>query len=665
MPMKVFDRLFRGLAVSILLGAAVSAMGSSSDGQQSVEEQFAAAIGHFTRAEYRQAAQLFEHLAREVAVNRRTTAAYIMLAKCQLYGGDGTAAQKTLSEFLRKFPSSSYRADALYTLGLAALKQRNHEEGVRVLLDAMDATPVPSLEQSILAVLDDAIDNFIPATTLRALFELGGSAVRREYLHVKLAEKFALMNDYTSAAEVLHRIRTQYARPLFGERLNALERKLREPREVKLGVLLPLMRHAAASSRERETAVGLYEGILLAMDQHAGSSVAKVTLDVRDTQRENSVVTAEARKLASDPSVVGIVGPAFSSAAFAAAVVANESKLPLITPTANATGLAATGPYVFQASPDLETRAQAMARHAVRTLGLRTFAVLSSNEHSSRILAEAFASEVRRLGGEIVAMEWYDRAVTDLTKQLMNIRKKGNAAVKEPFLSFSERTSATDLARLSKLGISRLVLDTLMATRSVINAKALLGDSAKARLDEQGIFYLNGDPRIDSVQRVVTAVQGVYCPISSPAEIGIVSSQLAYFNLKTKILGSGEWNNIAELNANRPYCKGVQFEADAFVEPQSARYAEFSTMFYRKYNRFPNKLNLYGYSVTHMVLTMIGRGATTREHLRDALSGLHDRESTLIKFNFTGGRVNSWVYILEYADGGIRQVTELDVEQEK
>ncbi len=666
--MKVFDRLLRGMAVYTLLVATVFPFASTgygqstSDNAKAVEERFATAVRHYGKAEYKPAAQIFGQIARDEQFNRRTTAAYIMLAKSQLYSGDGAGAENTVTEFLRKFPSSSYLADALYTLGLAALKQRNPEEGVRALLDAMDASPPPLLEKSIFAVLDEAINSSLSLPALRSLSNQGGSAIRREYLHIKLAEKLTLANDYTAAAQVLQEIRSQYLRPAFGERLDALEKKLREPRDVKLGILLPLMRNAASSSRERETGTGLYEGVLLALDQHPASSTAKITLDVRDTQRDNAIVTAEVRKLAADPGVVAIIGPAFSTAAFAAAVVVNESKLPLITPTANATGLAATGPYVFQASPDLETRARAMAQHAVEILNLRTLAVLSSNDQSSKTLAGAFAAEVRELGGEIVAMEWYDRGITDLTKQLTNIRKKGNSAVKEPFLNFGDRLQPADIAKLSRLGVSRYALDTLIATRSVVNAKFLLGESAKDRLEEHGIPYLNGDPRIDSVQRVVTAVQGIYCPISSPSEIGVISSQIAYFNLKTRILGSGEWNNIAELNANRLYCRGVQFEADAFLDSQSPSYAEFSTIFYRRYNRFPNKLNLYGYNVTKVLLTMISRGAVTREQLRDALANLRERETTHSKFNFTGGRVNSWLHILEYSDNAIRHVTEIDVE---
>lgn len=665
--MKVFYRFIRGMAACALLIGALSAFveagyaqSSSVDGKQ-IEEKFAAAIRHYTTAGYKQASRIFEQIAREEQFNRRTTAAYVMLAKSQLYSGDGSAAEKTIKEFLRKFPASSYIADARYTLGLAALKQRNHEDGVQALLDAMDSSPPPVLEGAILAVLDEAINSSLSVSELNDLRSQGGSMLRKEYLHVKLAEKLTLGNDFTAAAQVLQDIRTQYPRPVFGERIVALERRLHEPRDVKIGVLLPLMRNAAASSRERETGSGLYEGVLLAMDQYSSSSTAKVTLDVRDTQRDNAIVTAEAKRLASDPGVVAIIGPAFSSAAFAAAVVANESKIPLVTPTANATGLAATGPYVFQASPDLETRARAMAQHAVQTLNLRTFAVLSSSEQSSKTLAEAFAAEIKRLGGEIVAMEWYNRGAADLTTQLMSIRKKGNAAVREPFLSFSDRTSAADITRLSKLGVSRFTLDTLIATRSIINAKLLLGESAKIKLDENSIPYLNGDPRIDSVQRVVTAVQGIYCPISSSSEIGVVSSQIAYFNLKTRILGSGEWNNIAELNANRLYCRGVQFEADAFLDPQSSSYADFSTLFYQKFNRFPNKLNLYGYNVTKVILTMIRRGAATREQLRDALANLRERETTHSKFNFTGDRVNSWLHVLEYSDNAIRHITEIDV----
>ncbi len=630
------------------------------------EEDFNSGMSYYKKAEYASAAAAFGKVVLVNPPNQRTTAAMVMKAKAELYGGNAAEASRTLASFLATYPQSSYVPDAEFTLGLVNLKLNDYEQATSALLRAFrlgtKGNVAATLQEEILASLDETINSYIDQVTLRRFMTQAANENEEQYLLLKLAEKQVARGDYTTATMTLQEFRQKFPRPLFAERLTDLEVQIRKPKELKLGVLLPLMKHFEQGGREKEIGVSLLEGIEFAVREFNAVSQQHVTLEVRDSDREISVGVSEARKLASDPSILCIIGPAFSSMALAVAPVANEFHIPLITPTANANGIAATGPYVFQANPDLETRARAMAQYAVKDLNLKKLGILSSNELSSKSLAQTFEREARRQGAEVIAVEYYDKGVSDLVLQLTSLRKKANAAVNDPHIVFSERLPRKEIAKLQQLGIAQRMLDTLVAKRSIVNANDLLGENARSLLDAVGFPYSSGNPRADSVGIPLNVIQGLYCPIASAAEIGVISSQLAYHNIQTKILGSGEWNNLSELNANRMYCKNVVFESDSYMDIKEPAYQSFANHFTQQYNKVPNRNTIYGYGVTKTILAVIRQEATTREKLRDALNDVRGYETVHSRISLAPLRVNSWLHIFEYSQETIRHIRQINVE---
>ncbi len=81
--------------------------------------------------------------------------------------------------------------------------------------------------------------------------------------------------------------------------------------------------------------------------------------------------------------------------------------------------------------------------------------------------------------------------------------------------------------------------------------------------------------KLDSLHIPVTAIEAIYMPIASPEEIGVVGSQLVYYNIEAQILGSGDWYDLAELEANKRYADGVIFSSDTFVHPEDSTYQNF------------------------------------------------------------------------------------------
>lgn len=628
------------------------------------EEQFTAGLNLYKKGNFKSAAEEFSKIVRSARLNQRTTAAFVMKAKAELYGGDGDEAEKTLQAFLTSFAASSYVADAEYTLGLLYIKRGAYEKGVSSLLSSLRSIQSTSFglkESEILLLLDETIDKYLNAAALQLLATKAKNPKEEEYLRVKVGERQLATGDYNSARATLNLLTTKFTRPTFSEKISALEARLANPRPVKLGILLPLMRKSTAG-REKETGASLLEGFEFALEEQARQTAASISLEVRDTENDPQATATVAKELANDQSVVVILGPAFSNESLAAGAVANDTHVPMITPTATANGIVTRGEFMFQANPDFDTRAKAMAQHAVRNLHLKRIAILSPSEPVNKSLADVFAKEVRRLGGDIVGNEVYEKRSSDLTTQLSVLRRKAVILANQPFITFNHKITMNEIGKLGKLGVPVKTLDTLLIGRSTVNATDLLGENAKVKLQANAIPFTIGDPRLDSLQRINTAIEGVYCPISSSSEIGVISSQLIYAGFTTRILGSGEWNNLAELNANKRSCDGIQFESDGYLDTGNLLYTDFVGRFTRRYGKMPVKNNVYGYDVARLVLTLLGQGATTREEMKSALSRVTSFESLHSRISFSPHRTNSWLNILEYSNETIRRVSEVNVE---
>jgi ABC-type branched-subunit amino acid transport system substrate-binding protein len=355
-----------------------------------------------------------------------------------------------------------------------------------------------------------------------------------------------------------------------------------------------------------------------------------------------------------------VIGPIFSANALKAAAVANARSICLISPTANANGIAATGPYVFQANPDFEQRGRAMARYAVGTRGLKTLAILVSTEGNGRFMADAFLKEATDLGARVIATELYERGASDLKVQLGNIRRAGLLEMNDPLISFAGKVSRADIARLVQVGVPARRIDSLVEHSAVIRASKLLGPQARRKIDSVGIRTMATFIPLDSLATPLTTIDGIYVPIASSDEIGIVSSQIVYFNLQTQVLGSGEWNNLPELSAQKRYCTGVIFESESYFDERDSTYLEISRRYSERFSRRPTKYVFFGYDTARLLWSLIQKGGASRDGLARTLKTVENFQGLHAKIGFPPGRVNPWLHILQFDGEKVLHIGEVN-----
>ena len=657
------NSLFRlNLLVLLTVGLAGVAMAQEPvEYSAQAEDVFSRAVEQFKAGQFEDASAGFAQVTRMFPPNQRTTAAYVMRAKSLLRLNEPLEAARTLRDFFSYYPSSSYVPDADYTMGLVYLKIERREDAVQSFLAAWRS--VSSVRGEAFIALDRTLDTYMTVAYVQQLLSQAQSQEERAFFWLKIGEKDASEAKTASADVALDTLTTSYLSTSFAKRIADLRTRMEKQSNVKLGVLLPLMQRSGPSA-VKELGTDIQDGIQLAVDTYNQdpSTRVKVTLEIRDTERDVLVSTRGMQELTSDPDVIGIIGPVFSNEVSAVASLANERGCPLVSPTANANGIAAASPYVYQANPDYETRGRAIARFAVETKGYHVLAILAPVNSFGKFMAEAFAAEALHLGAKVIAMEWYQRGAADLKSQLASIRKAGLKAGSEPMVSFGGSMSRDDIARWVQLGIPMERLDSLMNNSAVINATLLLGPDARRTVDSLGIPTVYDDPKIDSLEYPVTAIDGIYVPIASTEEIGIVSSQLVYYNIKCQILGSGEWNNLPELIANKRYCNNVIFESDNYVDQSDSTYSRFESQYVGRFNKRPGRNTLYGYDTAEMLLGTLPGGATTRGGLKMALDQEREFPGLHSKITFPGTRVNSWVWILQFSGDQIQRVDGFDVQ---
>ena len=120
--------------------------------------------------------------------------------------------------------------------------------------------------------------------------------------------------------------------------------------------------------------------------------------------------------------IIALIGPNRSSHAVEVGPIAQRHGIPMVTTSATNPNVTNAGDFVFMASFTDNFQGAVMAQFAERDLGMTTAAVITRRgDLYTEGISEFFASNFSKLGGEIVANEFYDANPSDFTAQLANI----------------------------------------------------------------------------------------------------------------------------------------------------------------------------------------------------------------------------------------------------
>lgn len=177
-------------------------------------------------------------------------------------------------------------------------------------------------------------------------------------------------------------------------------------------------------------------GIDIAVDEinKAGGVLGKkVRVIVEDDQGLAAEAQTVVTKLITKDKVVAVLGEVASSNSIAAAPVAQQNGIPMISPSSTNPEVTKKGDYIFRVCFLDPFQGYVMAKFATGTLKMTKAAVLRDIKSDYSVgLANAFIENFQKMGGMIVADESYSAGDTDFNAQLTSLKSRSPQAIFVP-----------------------------------------------------------------------------------------------------------------------------------------------------------------------------------------------------------------------------------------
>lgn len=167
-------------------------------------------------------------------------------------------------------------------------------------------------------------------------------------------------------------------------------------------------------------------GVQLAFEEiNAAGGVGgkKLEMVFEDDQGTPEKAKTVISKLVSQDKVAAILGEVASSNSLAAAPVAQDAKIPMISPSSTNPKVTEVGDYISRVCFIDPFQGSVMAKFASNTLKAKTAAILGDNSSDySKGLTQFFEQEFTRLGGTIITKQTYAQKDQDFKAQLTQMR---------------------------------------------------------------------------------------------------------------------------------------------------------------------------------------------------------------------------------------------------
>jgi branched-chain amino acid transport system substrate-binding protein len=178
------------------------------------------------------------------------------------------------------------------------------------------------------------------------------------------------------------------------------------------------------------------EGVNLAFAEQnkiGGVKGKKLKLITLDNQGKPEEARAAVQRLITQDRVVAVIGEVASSRSLAAAPVAQQYKVPMISPSSTNPKVTEVGDYIFRVCFIDPFQGLVMAKFARNEIKKERVAILRDVKSDySTGLADVFVAEFKKMGGEVVADESYQAGETDFKAQLTQIKGKKPDAIFVP-----------------------------------------------------------------------------------------------------------------------------------------------------------------------------------------------------------------------------------------
>ena len=190
--------------------------------------------------------------------------------------------------------------------------------------------------------------------------------------------------------------------------------------KVRIGVFMSLTGDTA------NFGISSTNGIKMAADEvnaTGGINGKQIELLVQDDRSDASEAATIVTKFVTQDQVHAILGEVASSRSIAAAPIAQNAKIPMLTPSSTNPEVTKKGDYIFRSCFIDPVQGAAIAQFGARTLNAKRGALMVDRKNDYSTGLEKVINEVfTRLGGQIVVTQSYQAADQDFNAQITSIK---------------------------------------------------------------------------------------------------------------------------------------------------------------------------------------------------------------------------------------------------
>ena len=190
---------------------------------------------------------------------------------------------------------------------------------------------------------------------------------------------------------------------------------------------IPIGVYGALTGDQASFGTATVNGVKLAAEEinaAGGINGRKIRLVIEDDQGRAEEAASVVTKLITSNQVYGLIGENSSNQSLAAAPIAQQNGVPMISPSSTNPAVTQKGDFIFRVCFTDPYQGKALAHFVKNNLKLDTAATLLDKKNDYSVgLAEFFKKEFEALGGKVLAEQSYTGGDTEFRPQLTRMRE--------------------------------------------------------------------------------------------------------------------------------------------------------------------------------------------------------------------------------------------------
>ena len=582
-------------------GAAIAVLQkflASSPRQEDLDDAYLLmAVALISKREYEEGVAYLDQLLSELPNSDLTGRARLMIGAAQVQLGNFDAALAALTE-VRSMPSTSeLKRQALRLFGEVQTKKGDWLKAVQAWTEEMSVASESQRPEARARIRDVVLEK-MDRKTLQQLRDTHPTDFPGDLALLRLIEMQIARGEEHLAERNARVFLTRFPDHEYAQAaadvLRSMKEKLKTSQQL-VAAVLPL------SGRLQQFGTDSLNGIQLALEKGKGDlGLGSVALKVIDSETDKAVLRMELSDVLADYRPVAVIGPLLSKDLHMTSALAEQTDTPFITPSATVSDVRRLGSYLFSTAMTPSQQVERIADHALGNLGYRRFCILYPDTAYGQELAHLFGVEVRKRGGELIAVESYKETDTDFGPQIRRLKE-------------------ADLKRYGQ------------------------ATTAKTAKGLTRILYTPG-------------FDAMFIPADS-AQVTLIAPQLLFYDVKVPLLGSNTWNSPDLLRLADRSLDGSIFVDGFFIDSSDHNIREFVERYRRRYQAEPTVFAAQAYDAMRVVLEAIRKGATSGRAVYEQLVSGPDLPTLTGPAAFgPSGALNRRLFVIYVKNGKLVQL---------